>query len=455
MWTLRDGNKEARTRVLSRPLSDLEGSFYWDGVLNGTADSITHLTVQLQQKHSHTVTKEDYQEAWLALKRRFPILVGRVDEHDNGESLEFVVDEHRLSTCWDGEITFVEGGEDAAQTVVNAALNSTRRLSSSLLSSVAIVRPAADSEVTNLVFTAAHVLVDGMANFNIGRAFLDFLTSPSQRDSYWPDLEERLHMAQSASSLAPPLKFSPARIRWRRAVARILWDRVQEGLQGGHGLLRRDVAHSATTPAISRTETIDMSPAATKRILDTCRSQGITFGHAYSVLAQLAMSRILHRQHFQGIISEDEWQSRIRQPTHTGGPFNLRSFLRKDWVDNGGQNELNVHISFYFISLPHMPYASRKFADHTGAPPFSTLMSHDRFLLRCKGVKKDMNKYMGRPLFFEVIDQQAKPYKEGKMANVMIWRKREAGEKMPEDEAQRKSDYMRYAHGGSSLGQVR
>jgi hypothetical protein len=157
------------------------------------------------------------------------------------------------------------------------------------------------------------------------------------------------------------------------------------------------------TPAVSRTLRLRLSKELSGRVLGTCRQAGITFGHALSVLAQLAHARVLHRLYAQGSLSETDWTHRIKQPMHQSGPFNLRAHLDKEWLATGGADRVCVAISFYRTTLPALPVA-RLLRDNSQVlenPPFQAMLSRGRFLHRCRMVKKQTSAFLTHPLLPE------------------------------------------------------
>lgn len=174
--------------------------------------------------------------------------------------------------------------------------------------------------------------------------------------------------------------------------------------QGGHTLPRTVTRHTLLTPAHSRLTTQSLPLDVSSRILASCRRAKITFGHAFAVLSQLAHARILHRQRLRGQISEGEWQERKQQPMNFMGPLNLRPYLSPEWFQGGGSGEVCVLVTCYSTKLPFMPTSGRG-SEHweDGAPPFSDLLSKERFLHRSRIVKKQCVSYMQHPLFLELV----------------------------------------------------
>ena len=125
--------------------------------------------------------------------------------------------------------------------------------------------------------------------------------------------------------------------------------------QGGHTLPRRLTPHTRFTPARSGFVSSSISREASERILQTCRSKGLTFGNVHFVLGQVALTRVLCRRYIRGDIDKDEWEYRRREPMSTGGLLNIRPFLDKQWYERGGSANISLAISFLSYILPFMP----------------------------------------------------------------------------------------------------
>jgi hypothetical protein len=319
-----------------------ELTFHWDAVFSGTADCAQHLTIAVGREDGGVLpSSSDFRDIWLYIKRRFPLLGARVREDPGGQLVEFVVNESALSQLKDEEYGFVRASTPGAvHAYIEDAMNGPRKLSNDTLSSLFVVQRDDVPGTFHLVFCVAHTVTDGMANMNIARTFLHAVSSRTLPDV--PDLAERLAMAVSSESLSPTLAFSPARQRWRNAVAKILWEKSQARMAGGHGLPNHVTPQTFLTPALSRRIVLSLPSDVSRQIVQTCRAHSVTFGHAFPVLAQVALSRVLHRRYLRGEIAEEDWQYRLRQPTHTGGPLNLRPLLDKDWVAAGGGGEVGI-----------------------------------------------------------------------------------------------------------------
>jgi len=146
-----------------------------------------------------------------------------------------------------------------------------------------------------------------------------------------------------------------------------------------------------------------ISPESSSQIIVNCRQNGITFGSAYAVLGQVALSRVLLRRYLRGEFSEEEWEFRKREPMLAAGPLNLRPFLDKDWNEAGGSTHLCASLAFYIYHLPFLPLgAASQLRPGMAVPNFDALLSKKRLVLRSKMIIKQSNNFVKHPLFLEI-----------------------------------------------------
>jgi hypothetical protein len=146
--------------------------------------------------------------------------------------------------------------------------------------------------------------------------------------------------------------------------------------------------------------------------------------------------RVLYRRYLRGELSAAEWAHRLRQPSHFGGPLNLRPFLAPDWLAAGGASEVNLCISFFFNTLPFMPRApgatsgdpARVARDASGAPPLADLLSPARFFARARIVKRQTDTFLRHPLFLELTLARTPSRGAHSRESLRFWRAVEAGE---------------------------
>ena len=194
-------------------------------------------------------------------------------------------------------------------------------------------------------------------------------------------------------------------------------------------------------------------------------------------------------------IGDDEWDNRRIQPSHFGGPMNLRPYLDGQWLKNGGAAEVCLAISFYFSQLPfiptfpqHDPPAISAIAqnanlpkletnehieeesmhqhqcEHQDAPPFFTFLPPRRFLHRAKIVQKQTAHTLKHPLIHELHLVRTPDRIRRAKAMGQAWRRRQRSESGPQErrdsgaEPEDATAFSRQAsvmcNGGASLGNV-
>jgi hypothetical protein len=149
----------------------------------------------------------------------------------------------------------------------------------------------------------------------------------------------------------------------------------------------------------------------TQKVLATCRSQGITFGHAFHVLCQLANASIIRDVRF----SEREWEYRKRQPSHFFSPLNIRPFLDKHWLKNGGMSEVLTTGSVYQCTLPFLPLEN----------PHHEMLSKKRFFYRCRLAKNEMDLQLRHPLLLDFAALYAVAHEAERRRVTRLWRERQ------------------------------
>lgn len=200
----------------------------------------------------------------------------------------------------------------------------------------------------------------------------------------------------------------------------------------------------------------------------SCRRNKVKFGNVLPVFAQVALTRVLYRLHERGVIKDDEWEKRRKEPMHIAGPINIRPFLDQEWFKNGGASELCISLGFFFYTLPFLPLGLAATSDYSprtglegGAPPFSDLLSHERFFWRSHILRKQSEAYLKHPLLVDInvalfpprIEQTKKTFDKW----CSIRDASENGNKMASvaDGGTYLTPDLVFTHGGSSLGNVR
>lgn len=417
-WTPRPG----APNILERRLDPTELSFYWDGKFHGTADSIQQAHVQVSDAITWDLfAPENIQRIWTILKRRHPLLGAQLDRGSDNEVF-FVIDTDSLgyTNALEKEVKYILNiPADAIAVVADEIINGPRQLSDNLLSRIYVIPHLQSSENYHLLIHVAHCITDGISNTLLLRSFLELLATPP--DGQTPDVPAHLNLSVSSTQLSPCLRLNPARQRWRRAVSSIIhanrmakfsvghsfmWRCSSQSVfsQGGHTIPRRFSSATDTTPAHSAFTGISLTSEETVRVLASCRKFRLTLGNVYPVVAQLAMARVVLRRYLRGEIGEDEWEFRKREPAHSGGPLNLRPYLDKDWQQAGGYTTVSVHIGFYWVTLPYMPLGkAQKIKPGAEMPSIADMLTLDRFLLRSRLARKQMDDALSHPLTLDML----------------------------------------------------
>jgi hypothetical protein len=175
--------------------------------------------------------------------------------------------------------------------------------------------------------------------------------------------------------------------------------------QGGHGLPQKVSEQTQFTPARTVHRSVTLPPDMSTRIIQTCRNNGITFGNAYPIIAQVATARLLLKLYLEGKIDEDEWDFRKKEPMYTYGPVNVRPLLDPEWLAAGGIDNVCLAVGFFDYSLSFLPLGeAAELKPGMGLPEVGDLLPRKRFFYRAKLVQKQANSLLGSPLFLEIGD---------------------------------------------------
>jgi hypothetical protein len=213
------------------------------------------------------------------------------------------------------------------------------------------------------------------------------------------------------------------------------------------------------TPARSRWFVSSFSVEESNIIFLSCRKHQLAFSNVFPVIGQIALTRVLLRQYLCGKISDDEWEFRKREPMSHAGPWNLRPFLDKDWVEAGGLANVCLSIGFIAFSLPYMPLGSAStMRPGMSLPSYGELLSLRRFILRSKAIRDQSVCYMKHPLFLELAAFSL-PGQVARLAGVaQQWRKSKGPPAHFNDKsltpAEQASPGLVISTGGTSIGNV-
>ena len=170
------------------------------------------------------IDRKKVERVWGELKRRYPLLGGRVDESEDGVS--FVVSEDRISCRLPDEITFSDeggGSWDEAQAFADDLVNTkegSHVLDERMLARVWVLLCGRERRMY-VILAVAHVITDGMSNMLLLRRFLEGLCGDDGEGGW--DWEERLGLCLASEDLNPARwEMSLAKRRWRRAIADVM-----------------------------------------------------------------------------------------------------------------------------------------------------------------------------------------------------------------------------------------
>jgi hypothetical protein len=344
-------------RVFARALDAIETAFYWDGEFAGTADTAERTSIVIEpvlHLASPDFDAERFRAIWIALKQRFPLLAARVEERDGGTAPHFVVDEaHTMSIQFTEEFEYIgDADADTVQRVLDRALNSTERrfASARTLSALSVLRRIdAPAGTYDFITHASHAIVDGMASATLARTLCELLARwPASLADPIPDLAARLRKVPALDALYPVPALSPARRRWRCAIASVIHARRAAALRGGHTLPGVRTPETPRTPARSCTLRVPLSRSHTAAVVSAARAHSVSVAHVLPALAHTALARVLHSRRAQGEIGDAEWDRRCTSHVNLGGPLNVRPFLEPKWVAGGGTGEVHTAVCLAF-----------------------------------------------------------------------------------------------------------
>lgn len=216
-------------RTFSRSLGPAEHSFYYDRILNGTADIIWHYTLELTDpvQGSLTFSEENVSRAWAAVKQHYPLLASRMEPQPDG-TVKFFIEERALSQHKQGELTVrTIRSANEVTTVIQHGIRDKPMEASHIITRAFVFARADKLGTYEVLFQAAHAISDGISGATLGRTFFDVLSSPPFQA---PVLEKRLAMAVPSNVLNPSLKMSLARQRWRRAIGKVTFFNMRKRL---------------------------------------------------------------------------------------------------------------------------------------------------------------------------------------------------------------------------------
>ncbi|TBU50776.1 hypothetical protein BD309DRAFT_944652 [Dichomitus squalens] len=462
-WSLL-GSSLTSGKTYVRPLGLNEHTFYFDRVFNGTADILWRYLVQETDRAKGTplFSEDNVKRAWATLKQWYPLFAVHMDDSRGPDAVQFVVSERDVSDYRPGEVNFLSAkSREEVEAYIWVLQRDKPTEDHHLISRLFVFQLDGQPGTYEILIRVAHAVADGISGATVARTFFDVLSSPP---TPIPKLEDRLAMAVPSDELNPTRKLSPARQRWRRAIAQSIFLNRRGRCAGGHTIPRTITDKTYRTPSVTGRIGYRFPVLETTAILDTCRAHRVTFGTVIPVISQLAITRMLHRRYLRGDLPEDEWEYRRRQPMHFGGPINLRPYMDPEWQGKGGATEVALAIDYYELTLPFMPapFGSRRdpsvprAAD--GAPPYAALLSRERFFYRGQLCRRQLTAIASSPLVLDIALARQPVYVHRKKTMTLHWLAEKKGEPLPEIPAPPLRDPLPadcvFSAGLSSVGQM-
>ncbi|KAH0832842.1 hypothetical protein J3R83DRAFT_11769 [Lanmaoa asiatica] len=215
-WT-ETGSEPGRC-IWKRSLGITEAVFYWDGIFNGTADTVMHVQLKVNRpEDAGMYACKNVQRAWASVKRRFPLLAAEVEEVEEDTRLNFIVREENVMGPRNEELTLITiPSLLAAEHFLTNLLDAPRPLSSRILARIYILRRTDTPLHIHVIFTVAHCITDGCSTSTILRTF--FQTMACAYDPAPLSLVARLDMCRPLESRIQDRGVPLSRRRWYRAI---------------------------------------------------------------------------------------------------------------------------------------------------------------------------------------------------------------------------------------------
>lgn len=218
-WAVADSS--AGKRVFHRALGDVETSYYWDILYNGTADIA--MNIELCDLQGTVATFPKVVATWMSIKRRFPLLAA--ETQNTGDSVHFLVREERIKTLAPAEIMYQNiGSREGADAFASDIITGPPPLSTALLARMYILRRTDDGGRFHVIILAAHCITDSCSTSTIMRTFCDTLASSVEHPV--APLEDRLAMClplESRIRYGRYGRLNDAQWRWKRAIGFALY----------------------------------------------------------------------------------------------------------------------------------------------------------------------------------------------------------------------------------------
>jgi hypothetical protein len=313
------------------------------------------------------VKRERVAAVWALLRLNHPLLASRVEMHAYND-VRFVYDapaspDEALRSANES----LEYRTQTKDELLDSYLNGPRTLSNARLSYLIVSRPGMpvsqhcehtarqneDDEEVELMICATHFLGDGMALHAFANDFFTLLNGGSSLEELKVKLREKwesclenvedesLVLPSSMESKLPPQTTS----KFRRAAAKVDFQCSQEKFIGGQAFPRLRPAK----PRQTIVPTISFDEAKTKRMLQTCKANGVSISAALFAICDVVWARMLKAS---SAASKDRKNQEL--PTMMYSALNMRPYLVSPSSERSATNQSYWYLAvgYFNVILP-------------------------------------------------------------------------------------------------------
>ncbi|KAG8734159.1 hypothetical protein FRC10_011926 [Ceratobasidium sp. 414] len=274
---------------------------------------------------------------WAIQRAKHPLLAaGLVTGSDVG-TVQF---EYTRPNSVEAAITMARSeldvGESSKDDLLSTYLNGPRLLSTSRTSYLFIARDPASGDEWHLFLCALHCIGDGMALHTCANEMLSLLGTGGDVEALKKTLEEVLERQTDIPRSMEDCLPNPGG-QWKSAAAKVNEELLAGKQIGGQAFPRaKGAARSTVVPTVSFDE------ARTKRILGTCKANGVSVSNAVFALCNIAWARLLQK----GIVKTD---GGAELPSLFYTALNTRP-----WLDGSAKAEsfFRLCIGYFNVILP-------------------------------------------------------------------------------------------------------
>ena len=168
------------------------------------------------------LSRDALEKAWIRVKKRYPLIGAKLDEHTDADRVDFVVREEDLSTIrGDVHSLDVESFHEV-EARIEHLMNVSYPLNNSKLAEIHVLCRKDVPRQFHLLLVVAHVITDGMASGTLVRQLCQELSLPSYEPI--PSLPLRLEVVPALEDLYPSRFMNLSKQRWHQAIARVIFN---------------------------------------------------------------------------------------------------------------------------------------------------------------------------------------------------------------------------------------